>query len=441
MVNTVSRTNKKRGLLLIHTALFALITAFILVAQFVAFSWLFWGAAVLALLGAVYSLVALKRGAGKETAAPEEGQSAGGAEDEARELRRRVGELEEELSGVRRENERRRQEVSNFAKQCVLVNEGTEAESRLSQVIIDKTEKATLELTDHVYTIGESSKRVGQLNNEVLGQLTHGEGGLGDDVEQIERELQTIQTLIHDFAAIRDGYNREFDEVKKTLGSVDTFTGTISDLAERTNILAINASIEAARAGSAGAGFAVIASEVQQLARNTQEIAAEINRSIDEAVEAVSGAAEKYGSQIQDAVGRLEKTGDNHSRLIERLTPQVEKLSEITRESQELSETVTENLNEVTVHLQYQDTVRQILEHMVTLFERLSTRGKDIAAQSDIDETAEKEEMREEVRTILKQLFSTREEWNAFGYALEETLEDASGNDKSESLEGDITLF
>jgi methyl-accepting chemotaxis protein len=441
MVNTVSRTNKKRGLLLIHTALFALITAFILVAQFVAFSWLFWGAAVLALLGAVYSLVALKRGAGKETAAPEEGQSAGGAEDEARELRRRVGELEEELSGVRRENERRRQEVSNFAKQCVLVNEGTEAESRLSQVIIDKTEKATLELTDHVYTIGESSKRVGQLNNEVLGQLTHGEGGLGDDVEQIERELQTIQTLIHDFAAIRDGYNREFDEVKKTLGSVDTFTGTISDLAERTNILAINASIEAARAGSAGAGFAVIASEVQQLARNTQEIAAEINRSIDEAVEAVSGAAEKYGSQIQDAVGRLEKTGDNHSRLIERLTPQVEKLSEITRESQELSETVTENLNEVTVHLQYQDTVRQILEHMVTLFERLSTRGKDIAAQSDIDETAEKEEMREEVRTILKQLFSTREEWNAFGYALEETLEDASGNDRSESLEGDITLF
>lgn len=426
---------------MIHTALFALITAFILVAQFVAFSWLFWGAAVLALLGAVYSLVALKRGAGKETAAPEEGQSAGGAEDEARELRRRVGELEEELSGVRRENERRRQEVSNFAKQCVLVNEGTEAESRLSQVIIDKTEKATLELTDHVYTIGESSKRVGQLNNEVLGQLTHGEGGLGDDVEQIERELQTIQTLIHDFAAIRDGYNREFDEVKKTLGSVDTFTGTISDLAERTNILAINASIEAARAGSAGAGFAVIASEVQQLARNTQEIAAEINRSIDEAVEAVSGAAEKYGSQIQDAVGRLEKTGDNHSRLIERLTPQVEKLSEITRESQELSETVTENLNEVTVHLQYQDTVRQILEHMVTLFERLSTRGKDIAAQSDIDETAEKEEMREEVRTILKQLFSTREEWNAFGYALEETLEDASGNDRSESLEGDITLF
>jgi methyl-accepting chemotaxis protein len=426
---------------LIHAVLSALIVASLLLYQLLSLSWLLW-AALAAALGALFFALGRRRREGAESgeSAGAEGQPAFPAE-EREELHRRIAEKDGELRRLREELEERRRQLAGFARQCVLVGEGSEAEGRLSEVIMDKTEKATLELTDHVYTIGESSKRVGQLINEVLGQLTRGAGGLGDDVQQIERELETIKSLIATFASIRDGYRREFDEVQKTLGSVDTFTATIGDLAERTNILAINASIEAARAGNAGEGFAVIAGEVQQLARSTQEVAGEINSAIEEAVRTVSDAVEKYGSQIQEAVGSLEKTGEAHSRLIERLNPQVSKLSGIAQESQELSETVTENLNEVTVHLQYQDTVRQILEHMVSLFDELSRRGREMTEQLKLTEAVDREETREEVRTLLANLFSTREEWNAFGYTLEEKVEGTERPDYQESLEGDITLF
>jgi methyl-accepting chemotaxis protein len=437
-------TLKQWGSILICAALFTATLALILVHLFVPLSPLLWAAALLAAAGAVYAVSVkvrrhrpLTEGAAAAETAGTEGESAQVSAD----LQRRLDEQEAELERLRQERDRQKEQIKWFAGQCLYVSEGTEAEKQLSQVIIKKTENATLELTDHVYSIGESSKRVGTLINDVLGQLTREEGGLGDNVRQIQDELETIKSLIATFGSIRDGYSREFDEVKQTLSSVDTFTDTISDLAERTNILAINASIEAARAGKAGEGFAVIASEVQKLARNSQEIAGEINRSIEEAVETVSGAVEKYGNQIQDAVGRLEQTGENHSNLIDSLSPEVERLSGVAQESQELSDSVTKDLNEVTVHLQYQDTVRQILEHMIGLFSKLSSRGREQADQLEFHTEEDRRRVREEIRSMLKELFTTREEWNAFGFELKEELKENGENGYKESLEGDITLF
>ncbi len=436
---------------MIGIALFTFTFVLIVLSIFFQLPGLLYAAALSAAVGTVYTAVLHARGglgmersesaakfAGGTAAAATEG---GGQEAESVQLRRRVAEQERELEQLRQERSRQHEQVRWFAERSLYLNEATEAEEKLSKVVVEKTENATVELTNHVYSIGESSKRVGSLIDDVLGQLTREEGGLGDNVRQIQEELETIKSLITTFGSIRDGYRREFEEVKETLNSVDTFTDTISDLAERTNILAINASIEAARAGQAGEGFAVIASEVQKLARNSQEIAEEINRSVNDAVHAVSEAVEKYGSQIQDAVGRLEKTGENHSALIDNLSPEVERLSGIAQESQNLSESVTKDLNEVTVNLQYQDTVRQILEHMISFLTTLVTPGKEQAEQLELYTEQDRERVREELRNVLKELFTTREEWNAFGYVLEEELNDTDTYTYKESLEGDITLF
>lgn len=436
---------------MIGTALFALTLLLIILSFFVQVPGILYAAALSAAVGAVYTLIVhlrakAERGRTESTAKSSDrtAAAAGVAEEEEAEsvqLRRKVAEQDRELEQLREERSRQQEYVRWFAERCLYLNEATEAEEKLSNVIVEKTEKATIELTNHVYSIGESSQRVGKLIDDVLSQLTREEGGLGDNVRQIQEELETIKSLITTFGTIRDGYRRDFEEVKDTLKSVNTFTDTISDLSERTNILAINASIEAARAGQAGEGFAVIASEVQKLARNSQEIAEEINRSVHDAVNAVSEAVEKYGNQIQDAVGRLEKTGENHSALIDNLSPEVERLSGIAQESQDLSESVTKDLNEVTVHLQYQDTVRQILDHMIAFLNKLVTPGKEQAEQLELYTEKDRERVRDELRSLLKELFTTREEWKAFGYALEEDLKDTDTNTYKESLEGDITLF
>ncbi|MDZ7792298.1 MAG: methyl-accepting chemotaxis protein [Spirochaetia bacterium] len=333
--------------------------------------------------------------------------------------------------------------LHKFAVQCRKIAEATDAEKIMSKVIVDKTETATLELTNHVYSIGDWSKDVDDLIQRVFGQLTSEEGGLRVQSVRMEEELRRIEQLIQEFKIIRDDYIGELEMIEKTMKSVDQFTDTITDLSERTNLLAINASIEAARAGQAGRGFAVIAAEVQGLAKSTMKIADEISTTIESSVHTVKDSIGTYGERLQNAVEKLARSGEKHAGVIEQLTPQIDRVSEVIEESQKLSSSVTKNINDVTVHLQYQDSVRQILQHMVQLFETLAQEGVDFSAENVQLSQAEIEQQADEVKRLLKSFFTTREEWQAFGHEIDEDL--FEGTDESDTqkngLNGDITLF
>ena len=102
------------------------------------------------------------------------------------------------------------------------------------------------------------------------------------------KSIQGLSTSVEKAGEVIDTLHSQSDEISKVLG-------VIQSIAEQTNLLALNAAIEAARAGEAGRGFAVVADEVRSLASNTQKATESIRSMID----ALQGGARSAVSAMQ----------------------------------------------------------------------------------------------------------------------------------------------
>lgn len=100
--------------------------------------------------------------------------------------------------------------------------------------------------------------------------------------------------------------NQSVYETVEAMKTIAEKIAIISDIAEKTDLLAINAAIEAARAGEHGEGFAVVAAEVRKLAEKSQEAALEINQVSRNSV----SIAERSGKQLEEVVPIIERTAE-----------------------------------------------------------------------------------------------------------------------------------
>ena len=117
--------------------------------------------------------------------------------------------------------------------------------------------------------------------------------------------------------AVKNGANviaettKNIEEVYEASEKIKSITKTIEDIAFQTNILALNASVEAARAGDQGRGFAVVASEVRNLAQNSQASAKDITLLIENIYEKINKSAEtarESQSIFNDIQSKIEGT-------------------------------------------------------------------------------------------------------------------------------------
>jgi methyl-accepting chemotaxis protein len=321
------------------------------------------------------------------------------------------------------------------------VVQGGEISRTLTSIVQEKTKEATLELTNRVYSILETSDELNSTIQRVIGGLSDDEDGLKKDVTNLEGEQAKVEDLINDFTQIRDGYAREIGNIEESMKSIRNFVDSINDIADRTNILAINATIEAARAGKAGEGFAVIGSEIQDLAQSTMKIAEQITGTIEDASSEVSNSVERYGNKIDSAVNRLETTGSTHSKLVEKLNPHVENLSEIAQTSSTLSSTVQENVNEMAKHLQYQDRIKQIIAHLIEFLGELGKEARSTASSHARINEEEVEQVKAQMMEKAAALFSTDEEYDAFGYDKNKVETENGKAETAEEMDGNVVLF
>ncbi|PAU82750.1 histidine kinase [Halorubrum salipaludis] len=164
-----------------------------------------------------------------------------------------------------------------------------------------------------------------------------GKAGREEAAEAIA-ELEALEAGIAETAtAVADLVDR--------VGEIDEIASVIDGIAEETNLLALNASIEAARADGSGDGFAVVADEVKALAEETREEAAAISGRIDEVQAASAETAadvDEMESQVSDGVDTIESTLREFEEVVEDVTTVDETVQEISDATDDQARTTQE---------------------------------------------------------------------------------------------------
>lgn len=150
---------------------------------------------------------------------------------------------------------------------------------------------------------------------------------INDTTMHVSAAMEQLAASARDVDSNQKALSEEIKTVSEVAGKITEFTRLIEDIAKQTQLLGLNASIEAARAGAAGAGFSVVAEEIRKLAENSKSAVAEI---------------QNFTGQISQSVDKTVEKGEGTSEIV---SQQAKAIEECASDLMGLSQTSTELFN------------------------------------------------------------------------------------------------
>jgi methyl-accepting chemotaxis protein len=209
------------------------------------------------------------------------------------------------------------------------------------------------EVASQVGAAAAASEEMAATSNEVAGNCSVA----ADSSEQANRAALTGASVVKETVSVM---NRIAERVKKSARTVESLggrsdeigeiVGTIEDIADQTNLLALNAAIEAARAGEQGRGFAVVADEVRALAERTTRATKEIGRMIkaiqQETREAV-GSMEEGVAEVEKGTAEAAKSGNALEEILGQIGTVTMQVNQIATAAEQQTSTTNEISNNI----------------------------------------------------------------------------------------------